>query len=121
MKITPLTAARRKVKRPERELRGAIIALLRAHGIAAWSTGVGGFRGEHKGKAWFARMGTKGMSDIVGLAFGRFIAIEVKNPAGRVSPEQSAFLQDVARHGGIAFVARSLDDVIEKLNIGRNT
>lgn len=117
-----------KGKRPERDLRNAILALLRAHGIAAWPTGVGAFPAEYGGRRRFVRMGTKGMSDIVGIvpsrqpaacAVGTFLAIEVKQPGGVVSPEQTAFLQTVIRAGGVGFVARSCDDVIDKLGLGR--
>ena len=118
-----------RTKRPERELRNAILTLLRAHGIAAWPTGVGAFPAEYGGKRRFLKVGTKGMSDIVGIMpttdgvhtygplVGRFLAIEVKNPGGKVSPEQTAFLQTVTRAGGIGFVAHSVDDVKEALEL----
>ena len=113
-----------KVKRPERELRNAIIALLRAHGIPAWPTGVGAFPATYQGTRRFVRMGTKGMSDIIGCvpsrapavcAVGTMLAIEVKSPTGTVRPEQTAFLAEVVRAGGIGFVARSCEDVVNKL------
>lgn len=59
------------------------------------------------------------MSDVIGIVHGRFLAIEVKSPTGRVRPEQAAFLAEVARHGGLAFVARSCQDVVDKLGLGR--
>jgi hypothetical protein len=117
-------------KRPERELRNAILTLLRAHGIAAWPTGVGAFPASYQGRHRFVRVGTKGMSDIVGIVpctahgidcpcpRGGFLALEVKSPGGTVSPEQTAFLQTVTRAGGIGFVARSLEDVMETLGLG---
>jgi len=114
-------------QRPERELRNAILALLRAHGIAAWPTGVGAFQASYQGRQRFVRVGSKGMSDIVGIHpwndhghrpfVGRFLAIEVKNPGGAVSPEQTAFLQTVVRAGGVGFVARSCQDVVDKLGL----
>lgn len=142
-KRTPPKAAASKVpRRKERELSAAIIALLRAHGILAWRTGGGAFQVDGR----YVRMGTKGVSDVLGVVpwcvllmrrqggrlcqptagtghdsdhVGRLLAIEVKSPTGRVRPEQAAFLQDVARHGGIAFVARSTEEVCEKLGLGR--
>lgn len=58
----------------------------------------------------------KGVSDILGLLpGGRFLAIEVKARYGKVSPEQEQFINDVNKSGGLAFVARSVQDVIEKL------
>ena len=54
----------------------------------------------------------KGVADVIGvLPGGRFLAIEVKSKTGRVRPEQEIFLTDVIEHGGIALVARSLEDV----------
>lgn len=57
----------------------------------------------------------KGVADILGLYRGYFLAIEVKTKTGKVSLEQNEFIAQVVKHGGIAFVARSLEDVIEKL------
>lgn len=118
--------------RKERDIVNAILTLLRAHGIAAWRTGVGAYRASYQGRERFVRLGEKGMADIVGIRptwgcsqtcpmrdIGRFIAIEVKTPTGRVRPEQLAFLQTVTRAGGVGFVARSVDEVIETLHLGR--
>jgi penicillin-binding protein-related factor A (putative recombinase) len=51
-----------------------------------------------------------GISDVVGYWRGTFIAIEVKSKSGKVSPEQQNFIDRVNSDGGIAFVARSVDD-----------
>ena len=48
---------------------------------------------------------------MVGQRFARFLSVEVKTPAGRVSPEQETWRQAVHKAGGIAVVARSVDDV----------
>ncbi len=53
----------------------------------------------------------KGISDILGIFNGRLLAIEVKSAVGRLSPAQVIFQDEVRRHGGIAFVARSVSDV----------
>jgi len=60
----------------------------------------------------------KGISDILGVYQGRMLCIEVKKPGGRVSPEQRAFLDRVNDEGGIGFVAYSVDDVVERLELG---
>jgi len=61
----------------------------------------------------------KGISDIIGvLKDGRFLAIEIKTQQGRLSEEQREFLDSVSRSGGLAFVARSLDDVASALKNG---
>ena len=57
-----------------------------------------------------------GVSDILGVdGSGRFIAIEVKTSKGKLSENQKIFIQDINNHGGLAFVARSVDDVRERL------
>lgn len=53
----------------------------------------------------------KGISDILGIYKGRFLAIEVKKPGGKPSQHQKEFLDEVNRHGGIGFVARSAEEV----------
>lgn len=58
------------------------------------------------------RHNARGSPDILGTIDGKFIGIEVKKPSGIVSPEQQDFINALNRVGAIAFVARSLDDVI---------
>ena len=70
------------------------------------------------GRDRFLRFGFPGCPDILGqLTDGRLLAIEVKSPTGRPSEAQSAFLALVATHGGVAVLARSLDDLTPLLEI----
>jgi hypothetical protein len=70
-------------------------------------------------KEWQGPMSfPKGISDILGIYKGRMLAIEVKRPGGRVSQEQRAFLERVNEEGGVGFVAYSVDDVVERLELG---
>ncbi|MEY3659390.1 MAG: hypothetical protein RLZZ169_215 [Pseudomonadota bacterium] len=48
--------------------------------------------------------------DMVGQQVAVFTSIEVKTPTGRISPEQQAWLQVVQAAGGIAGIARSVED-----------
>lgn len=58
----------------------------------------------------------RGGSDIIGISpDGRFLAIEVKTPKGRPTKEQLRFIEAVRRAGGIAGIARSVDDALELL------
>lgn len=59
----------------------------------------------------------KGVADILGIWKGKFLAIEVKAPRGYPSKEQKAFLEKVRAEGGIAFIARSIDDVKRELGL----
>lgn len=64
------------------------------------------------GRDRFLRFGFPGCPDILGqLTDGRLLAIEVKSPSGRASEAQAAFLALVATHGGVAILARSIDDL----------
>jgi hypothetical protein len=68
-------------------------------------------------KHWSGPMSMKGVSDILACFEGRFLAIEVKRPGGRVSPDQELFLARVRKAGGIGLVAYSVDDVVEGLGV----
>ena len=47
---------------------------------------------------------------------GRHVGIECKRPVGgRLSPSQAARIADINRKGGVAFVARSGNEALEKL------
>jgi hypothetical protein len=50
--------------------------------------------------------------DMVGQQVAVFTSIEVKTPTGRVRPEQQAWLDTVQAAGGIAGVARSVEDAL---------
>ena len=62
-------------------------------------------------------MSVKGLPDLIGCFGGRFLAIEVKRKSGKVSPEQEVMIDRINRAGGLAFVARDLETVIEQLGI----
>ena len=71
-------------------------------------------------KHWGGPMGEKVVSDIIGIlpdGSGRMFACEVKTERGRVTPHQARFIERVNDAGGIGFVARSLDDVVEALGL----
>lgn len=58
----------------------------------------------------------KGSSDLIGWGpGGRFVALEVKTPTGRVTPGQRQFIEAVTAAGGIGAVARSPDEAIAAL------
>jgi hypothetical protein len=44
------------------------------------------------------------------LRLAVFAAVEVKAPTGRATPEQTAFLEHVTAAGGLAGIARSVED-----------
>ena len=56
-----------------------------------------------------------GIPDLTLCLNGWFIGIEVKNEKGIVSSVQKVHIKNIKKAGGIAFVARSLEEVIDKL------
>ena len=91
------------------------LALLERTGRLAWyarmNAGAGRLQRGNEASQWM-RFGFPGQPDIMAQTTdGRFVALEVKRPTGRVRPEQDEFLAKVERHGGIAAVVRSVDDV----------
>jgi ABC-type transporter MlaC component len=53
----------------------------------------------------------RGISDLVGqLKTGQFLACEVKREGAALMDHQREFLNEVLRNGGVAFVARSIED-----------
>lgn len=59
-----------------------------------------------------------GLPDITGcLSDGRGFWIEVKTEKGRLSDNQVRFISNIQAAGGIAFVAKSIEDVIKHLGL----
>lgn len=66
------------------------------------------------------RFGVPGVSDILGVVTmpdgcGRILCIEVKAGRDRVSDKQASFLRMIRTHGGIAIVARGVDEALAEL------
>ena len=113
---------------PETKIQNSILIALSQAGCTVWRVETAGAwvgRQIHKDGNTVtlasARMFTtglvKGGSDIIGIApDGRFLAVEVKTARGRVSPEQQRFIDAVNKAGGIAGVARSVQDALSLLS-----
>jgi len=110
---------------PETRLQNRILLALSDAGCTVWRNETAGvWLGKviHKASEQVtltnARMFTAGLavgsSDIVGIApDGRFLAIEVKTPTGRPTKEQLRFIEAVRNAGGIAGIARSVDEALQ--------
>tara|TARA_A100001015_G_scaffold274925_1_gene331721 strand:+ start:261 stop:497 length:237 start_codon:yes stop_codon:yes gene_type:complete len=48
--------------------------------------------------------------EMVGQEIAQFAAVEVKTPKGRVKAEQQQFINHVLSAGGVAGIARSVDE-----------
>lgn len=88
----------------EKEITKAIRSMLKGLGVFHW-------------KNFGGPMCQPGVPDILGIWQGRMLGIEVKAPKGRLSESQHRFIDSINREGGLAFVARSIDDVIDGLDI----
>ena len=55
-----------------------------------------------------------GSADLIGVLKpdGRFIALEIKTPTGKTTPEQEAWLNTIRSFGGVAEVVRSVDEAM---------
>ncbi len=92
------------------------IALMRLSekGFMVFRNHVGASKTEAHGWQRFGLI--KGASDIIGIApNGKFVAIEVKSPQGKLSAEQATFLANVEKRGGYAMTIYSESDVSEFL------
>ncbi len=56
-----------------------------------------------------------GCPDLLVCYGGRFLALEVKDPKGRVTKIQRKVLQDIRDAGGTAAIVRSVDDALALL------
>jgi predicted porin len=96
---------------PEATVLASVIRYLKIHRAVAWAqrmnTGA-----VSMGDSRYMRFGFKGCSDIIGQLYdGRFLAIECKSDKGRLTEEQRNFIERVNRHGGLAGMVRSIDEV----------
>ena len=91
-----------------------VLKALRANPAVAWVERQNS--GAAKVGNRFIRFGWTGCADVLGqLTDGRFLAVEVKGPTGRLRPEQTVFLERVNQAGGLGFMARDCRDVLREL------
>ncbi|WP_461251287.1 VRR-NUC domain-containing protein [Treponema sp. R8-4-B8] len=94
---------------PEGRIKADCLLYLERHGFFVWNNPCGAVR--IAPDRWL-HFGRKGSSDIIGvLPDGRFLAVEIKAAHGRLSQEQSAFLEKVRSMGGVAVIARSIREL----------
>jgi hypothetical protein len=95
---------------PEGQVQKSIMDWLKAHGIYHYR--------QNTGRRGNVNYGVVGGSDIIGcLPDGRFLAIEVKAKGKKDTATlvQLEFLANIAKNGGVAFVAESVADVEKHL------
>jgi Holliday junction resolvase len=87
---------------PEGKVKKEIRAVLDAAGCWHFSPQMNGY-------------GRAGIPDIIACLNGQLLAIEVKSDVGKLTPHQEREIEAIQRAGGVAFVARSGEDVKEVL------
>ena len=99
----------------EKDIQKQILMLLKRHPKVQW---VARFNSGTfvSGDRYISSNSQSGMSDILGmLKGGRLFAIECKSRTGKIMPHQQDFLDLINNGGGLAFVARSVEDVTIRL------
>lgn len=115
----------------EKDIQKQCLGYLEALGIFHWrqNSGAVTIPGTSAHTRRFIRFNTKkGMSDIIGILpqdevlkdgtkarFGNLLAIEVKRPGKKPTPDQEEFLKAVNEQGGVAFVVHSVDELKEEM------
>lgn len=103
------------LKLTEKQIEKAILDFLSTiKGCKAWKNQTTGVFDPSKKtfRTLKGRYSGKGSADILACIGGHFVAIEVKKPTGSVvSLHQYKFLEEIRHAGGIAFIAKSVDDV----------
>lgn len=61
----------------------------------------------------------KGQPDIFGVVDGKFLAVEVKAPGDKLSPEQEAFLAALRRFGAEVYIATDASTFIHQFSARR--
>lgn len=97
----------------EAEVVQEVKAVIKATGIKLQRINTGCFKTGDR----FIKTAEAGTLDFEGYDLhGRFVAIECKRPVGgRLSPAQACRIEDINVKGGIAFVAHSGAEALEKL------
>lgn len=114
-------AAKPKAPKPlEKDIQRAILGFLKAQrGLTVWPNKSVGVYDAAKGifRKPVDVYHRNGVSDILGFFHktGRILAIEVKRPGGKISPDQLSFINEVNEGGGLAFIAYSVEDVAKQL------
>ncbi len=104
---------------PEKEVvRDCLEFLSLQRGVTCWRNNTGMALSSYKGKTRAIRYGTVGSADIIGLIApqGRFLGVECKRVGKEPSDDQKAWLAAVREAGGVALVAHSLQELMDRWN-----
>jgi len=95
----------------EKDIKKAIVEFLEYHPqCEVFPTLTGGMYNPKTG-AYRPTMTKAGTPDLLCCFKGKFLAIEIKRPKGKLTTPQQQALQKIENAGGLALVARSIEDV----------
>jgi hypothetical protein len=119
----PATPARDRKPQPgpEAGVLSAVLKALAIHPAVAWvrRMNTGAVKVGSGPSARFVRFGFTGCSDILGqMKDGRLLAVECKSDKGKLSEAQVNFIDTVRAAGGVAGMARSIDDALLIIKYG---
>lgn len=102
----------------ESRIQAEILLAINQRGHRLYRSNAGTIKDERTG-SWI-KLFPKGFPDTVGFHrdTGKFIVIEVKNKAGRLSEEQAAFKDFIINQPVIYGVARSANEAVEIIENG---
>lgn len=94
------------------------LALGQRDDVMLFRINVGKFRPLHGPQDRVIQSAPNGTPDLLGVLapHGRALAIEVKAPKGRQREEQQAFQRAWEARGGLYILARSVDDVLSRID-----
>lgn len=108
----------------EQALVRQLLDCLRIRGVFCWRQNQGRMPIQRKdGRTRLVRFAhVDGISDIIGVLpgsqanpAGRMLCVEAKRPRGKMTADQSGFLERVTSRGGLALCVHSLDELIAAL------
>jgi len=85
-----------------------LLKYLKDKNVFHWRQNNGRIRGKYQ-------VSIKGISDIIILCKGLFVAIECKSTYAKRSDDQVTFQNNVVKNGGVALVAYDYDETIAEL------
>jgi hypothetical protein len=91
----------------------SVLLALSPLGIA-WPNNTGALK-DHTGR--LVRYGLKGSPDVLACIKGRMVGVECKVGRDHQRPEQSRFAEALSQAGGVYILARSVDDVANRLKL----
>lgn len=79
-------------------------------GALVWRNNCGAYKDP---KGYYIKYGVcnPGGSDLIGIFKGKFLALEIKQPDKKPTPEQQLFIDVINKNGGIAAVITSPDEL----------